>query len=370
MNRTVLDKERLTAEAIDWLSRLNGQKVAHATRGHFIMWLLRSWQHVEAFLSASRVYGELGRVRSYRSRDDLARQSREDAPDSNVVPLRGPAQSRAGIDFGFDEKHRAPHRALKYAVAATIAAAFLAIGTLSYHRWDRAQIIHTDIGEQRSVMLDDGTAVYLNTGTSLSAKLSKADRRIVLTQGEARFTVAKDPGRPFLVSTPQAVVKALGTAFNVRVLEDRTVVTVIEGHVRVVNLRADGSEIASSVTVVEGQSKNSIELFANQQVSVDRNGRIIGEDGPPFDRAVGWTNRRIVFDDEPLSALVAEFNRYSEQPIVIADPKLAQHKIDGSFDTFDRSSLLDFLQRYQGVRVDEENGNLVLRRSVEPLPGR
>jgi transmembrane sensor len=359
MNRSPLDKQRLTGEAIEWLARLNGQKVGNATRGHFILWLMRSYTHVEAFLAAARVYGEVGFVKALPSVQDLAAQGRAEPRNSNVVRLHGTGEPRMDAPH-FEEERRVSHSIIKYAVAATIVVAFIAVGLLTYQHAERPTLVHTHVGEQRSVVLDDGTAVYLNTDTFISASLSSMDRRIELTHGEARFTVAKDPKRPFYVTTPQAVVRAVGTAFNVRIIDQRTVISVIEGHIRVVK-RAGNTDSQESPDVME--------LFANQQVEVSRAGTMVDNGGPPFDRAMGWTQRRIVFHDEPLSVLVTEFNRYSEKPLEIADPELAQHKIDGGFDVFDRASLLDYLRRYQGVRIDEEDGKLLMRRATAPPPG-
>jgi transmembrane sensor len=272
-----------------------------------------------------------------------------------------------------DSRAASRHAVFKYAAAATIVVAFMSIGWLTYHQWDRASVIHTNVGEQRSVVLEDGTTVYLNTDTVVAARISDHERRIRLTHGEARFTVAKDPNRPFFVTTPQAVVKALGTAFNVRIIDERTVVSVIEGHIKVVR-RDDGdavaeSEKSNSLQVKNPNSHSAIELFANGQVSVQDSGSMVDNGGPPFDRAVGWTQRRIIVHDEPLTVLTSEFNRYNEQQLEVADMDLAQQKINGSFDAFDRASFLDFLQRYQGVRIDEEDGKLMMRRATQPRPG-
>jgi transmembrane sensor len=78
---------------------------------------------------------------------------------------------------------------------------------------------------------------------------------------------------------------------------------------------------------------------------------------------VSWTKQHIIFADEPLSVVVAEFNRYSKKPLEIADPDLAQHRIIGGFDAFDRAALLEYLYRYQGVQVEEEDGKLMMRRA-------
>jgi transmembrane sensor len=213
--------------------------------------------------------------------------------------------------------------------------------------------------------------VQLNTNTALTVRLEQTARHIELMRGEALFEVAKDANRPFWVTTPQAVVRAVGTAFNVRIIDGRTVVSVIEGHIRVQN-RAEGSVetvAPAAVSAPEADSSKALDLFANGQVSIGALGQVQKDGGPPFDRAVSWPKHHIVFVDEPLSVLVAEFNRYHKQPLEIADPELAEHRVDGGFDAFDRASLLDYLRRYQGVQIDAEDGKLMMRRAHPVAPG-
>jgi transmembrane sensor len=251
----------------------------------------------------------------------------------------------------------------KFAAAATVAAATGSLFWVGVRAWERHKSLSTRVGEQRSVTLEDGTVVQLNTDTALTVNLEKTVRRIALLRGEARFDVAKDPSRPFIVSTPQAVVRALGTAFNVRIMEARTVVSVIEGHIRMVNRQAGAAESMSHADSKPMESSESLELFANGQASIGDSGHIQNRGGPPFGRAVSWTKQHIIFADEPLSVVVAEFNRYSKKPLEIADPDLAQHRIIGGFDAFDRAALLEYLYRYQGVQVEEEDGKLMMRRA-------
>jgi transmembrane sensor len=373
MNRSALDDERLLAEASEWLARLNGEKVGPTTRSHFIQWLMRSYVNVDAFLDASLILGEISNVKAMPPAAELARAVRDEPRNSNVIHLRPTYDMAQDVTPVELPPLTARRSLLKVAAAATVAAATGSVSWLAYRAWDREMSLSTRIGEQRSVTLEDGTSIQLNTDTALTVRMEKAVRRIVLLRGEARFEVAKDPNRPFLVSTPQAVVRALGTAFNVRIIEARTVVSVIEGRIRVVN-RKDGDAEAAAIasgtaSYPEGvETVDSFELTANGQLSVAASGSVQANGGPPFDRAVSWTKHHIVFVDEPLSVVVAEFNRYSKQPLEIADPALAEHRIDGGFDAFDRAALLEYLNRYQGVQVAEENGRLMMRRAhpVDP----
>jgi transmembrane sensor len=362
MTRSAIDKDRLIGEATEWLARLNGDKVGPTTRSHFIQWLTHSYVNVDAFLTASLVLAEIGFVKAMPSADELARAVHEEPNNSNVIHLR-PTHDELE-DPEASRLRRIPRRSVfKYAAAAGVAGLAGSLGLLAFRSLGGGTSISTAIGEQRSFALEDGSTVHLNTDTALTVRLEKASRHITLTRGEARFEVAKDPNRPFVVTTPQALVRALGTTFNVRILDEHTVVSVIEGHIRVVK-REDGATetlMQSTESRAPASSAAAVDVLTNGQISVAEAGPMQKNGGPPFDRAVGWTQRHIFFDDEPLEVLVAEFNRYNKQPLEIGDPALAQHRIHGSFDAFDRASLLEYLRRYQGVAISEKNGKLIMR---------
>src|SRR5690606_6030511 len=84
----------------------------------------------------------------------------------------------------------------------------------------------TYVGEQRLVQLEDGSQVRLNTNTRIQVSYSRQTRRIDLLQGEAYFDVSKDPQRPFEVIANHSIVRALGTEFNVSLLNSAVAVDV------------------------------------------------------------------------------------------------------------------------------------------------
>lgn len=120
-------------------------------------------------------------------------------------------------------------------VWAAAAAVVLAIG-LSAGAW----LLHsggthyrTQVGEQRDVILPDGSKVTLNTDTALAVRYSDERRYIVLERGEALFVVKHDTGRPFDVAAGDTLTRALGTEFNVDMRSSKVTVSVLEGAVRV-----------------------------------------------------------------------------------------------------------------------------------------
>jgi transmembrane sensor len=263
-------------------------------------------------------------------------------------------------------------------VAAAGAATLLLVvplGWMAVDHYLNPSHIQTAVGEQRSIALADGSLVQLNTNSELRIELKDNERRIVLERGEARFTVAKDPKRPFVVKTPQATVRALGTVFNVQIAAQGTDVAVLEGHVEVATKAQDASRTAESESPAalakrlqdaKGSAKVKPEPNANlreqkvaalhlvlgsgEQAAITPEGKILPDVGPPIERVVGWTDRRLVFREETLATLIAEVNRYHPHPIRIVDPEIAGLRISGTFAAYDLPSLIQYLERYRGVR--------------------
>jgi transmembrane sensor len=92
--------------------------------------------------------------------------------------------------------------------------------------------------------------------------------------------------------------------------------------------------------------------------------------GPSLERVLAWTQRRVDFRDEPLATVIADFNRYSAHPVYIGDRLLARHRVSGSFGVGDVNSLLQFLEQYQGVRIEQnpDGSRLLMRRPDAPAP--
>ncbi|WP_321438429.1 FecR domain-containing protein [uncultured Bacteroides sp.] len=91
-------------------------------------------------------------------------------------------------------------------------------------------------GESKKITLSDGSVVAVNAGSTLIyPKSFSADTRTVFLTGEANFSVAKNPHKPFIVKTKYLDVRALGTKFNVQSYPnaDYTKTRLVEGSVKV-----------------------------------------------------------------------------------------------------------------------------------------
>lgn len=199
------------------------------------------------------------------------------------------------------------------AVAAACGGVWFAFGAGRYS---------TRKGQTQVIALGDGSVITLNTESAISVRYSRRLRAIDLLAGEALFDVAKDPARPFIVNAGLARVRAVGTRFTVRRLEQAPVqVLVQEG---VVEVRA-------------AASKPIVRVSANMRATVAETLPVAAAPVVPAEvgRELSWRQGRLSFEGEPLAQACAEFARYSDTRIVIEDPRLAEEEISGSFQAND-----------------------------------
>lgn len=347
-------RQQIEAEALDWFLHFQEGVADEPSRQTFAEWLLRSPLHIEEYLVVSSSWQQLN-VGSHAelATDALVAQARSHHED-NVVRLPGRLGAPASLtrSSGRQASGRGWLRTL-------VASLVLASGALwlMYFTW-QPNTFQTVIGEQRSFALQDGSVLFLNTNSKVRVAWRSSERHIDLVRGEARFKVAKDPTRPFVVATSTAAVRAIGTLFNVRAEALSTQVAVLEGVVEVTQTQYRSSDaqnpVAPPMTPAAPQSLSRISLGAGERAAVTSLG-IEPDTGPSIEAVSAWTDRHLVFRDQPLSTVVAEFNRYRAQPLVLDDPQLAALKIGGVFDLNDPDSLIAYLDAYETVQIDRRS---------------
>lgn len=179
--------------------------------------------------------------------------------------------------------------------------------------------------------LPDGSVVELKDGSRIVTDFSPSVRRVRLT-GEAHFTVSHDPSRPFVVDAEGVAIRAVGTAFNVRIANDAVEVLVTEGRVRVHPPAADGSV---NRTAAENEDTAVPLIAARQRAIVSRSPasspQVSDVTTAQLADALAWQAPRLQFFETPLVVAVAEFNQRNRTQIVIGDPELRSRLIGGSF---------------------------------------
>jgi transmembrane sensor len=252
------------------------------------------------------------------------------------------------------------------AVAAVLAVAVLGAGSAwmvantglltGYWRFS-AQEFHTDHGQRATFTLPDGSKVTLNTDSQLRTRAADGKRLVYLDKGQAFFRVAKDASHPFVVHAGGRTITALGTAFDVRVDGSRFEVTLVEGKIRV-EAPLPPAPAKSPTAAEPAPVVQATEMAAGSQlVAVDPRGWTVR----PADttRETSWLAGRLMFENETLATVAAEFDRYSEQKITFADPALADVRITGTFRSADVGTFVRALEKYRLARVETESDDAV-----------
>ncbi len=354
----------IAEQAAEWYLRMEEEGDASlAERQQFVAWLKASPAHIEEFMRVRAMHAQLADIdaESLPDADELLHVA-----ESNVVAL-----TSEPID-GELQAAKTARTPMIWAAAASIAAVLFVIGFAAFRvaspPANMDNHFTTALGEQRSVLLSDGSVVELNTQSQLNVYYTDATRLVELVAGEAVFDVADDPTRPFRVDAGSAIVEAVGTRFNVYRQNARTVVTVVEGRVAVSqpqpSANVPGTQGPGAITELP-----IIELAPGNQVAVSAAGTISAPAAVDARKATAWTERRLVFDGDTLANVARELNRYNRQQLTISDPALAQRTISGVFNANDPHTLFVFLEAVGGMRVetDPAGGGWTLYRA-EQLP--
>ena len=327
----------VTEAAGDWVDRLSGDSSSDDRRA-FAEWLLRSPVHVEEFLRVRALRREL---KDALQPDWVAGALAE--ADAHVVEMPGRTAGRQRA-----RRHATPRQRL--AIAASLAVASLLGCVAWFAPWgtpDDPVTVATTVGEQRFMPLSDGSTVTINTDSVVDIRIGATSREIVLQRGEVLLDVAEDPSRPFRVTSGDVTVEAVATRFSVYRRTEDTLVAVVEGRVAI-----DWRPVSQGVTPAELRPNDrSFELGAGQQVALGSVQPIAPTPVDP-EKVTAWTKQRVVFENEPLEAVVAEFNRYNRTNLRLGDPALAQRRITGSFDVNDLDHFIDVLDGLEPIRVE------------------
>jgi transmembrane sensor len=338
---------QILAEATDWLIELSSDEADAEVRQQFDAWLRTSPEHLRAYLELLPVW-EDGASLGSLTPDELLALGRE--PENNLVVLQKSREDQ-GRREGLGNVERVgevprPRRHIGFAVAASILAAAAGLSWLYTQRGTYT----TDIGEQRSLALEDGSTVNLNAHSRLRVRFTNTERDIELLDGQALFQVAKDSARPFVVRTDSTRIRALGTQFDVNRRRRGTIVTVVEGTVAVLSSTSQASPGHAAGTNTTPPSRPDLLLTAGEQVTVS------GASASRTTRAnvataTAWTQRRLVFDASTLGEVVDEFNRYNTRQLVLRDPALESFPITAAFSSPDPTSLVRFLESQPTLAV-------------------
>lgn len=334
------DPELIETEACAWIAQVDGGNMSAGDREALKEWISRSPQHKRAFERMAARFMEM--------RDPF-----------DAVKTQQRRQEKAFIRPFLNVLRPA---VLAAALASFVAAVILVVmepkidapnqGEATYFNTASYQ---SGIGEQKTVTLEDGSTIVLNTNTRVDVGMGEDERSIHLIYGEAIFDVEKDPERPFKVYTEKGVVKAIGTVFSVRVRTVDVEVLVEEGVVEVAPKRDGGSQDRddlASLTITKVVSGKYATFNEIQQT-------VKTVDMKTMDRKLSWRDGVLVFEVDPLSYVVEEVSRYTDVKIVISDPDILNIPVGGNFRVGETKALLDALEKGFGLRVTRVREDLV-----------
>jgi transmembrane sensor len=378
--------------------------VGEADRKAFIEWLKTSPEHIRAYLQVTAHWDDaraLSKV-SAPSIEDLVALAREPT-NAKVIPIGGSRQRDAQAKRESVESVAHNARATRaqspwvrrYILAASVAVAMLGASTLYWFE-NQHGVYATNIGEQRSIRLGDGSTVELNARSKIRVALHAHERDVDLIEGQALFQVAKDHTRPFIVRSGDTNVLAVGTEFDVYKHRGSTTVTVVEGRVAVfpstlptvgagpdlVRIQSEvptskppqsnrrpasskgGTQDEGSGAVVAVHENSDVtaatgEIFlaAGEQLTVSR-AAVERASNADVAAATAWTQKQIVLNSTSLSDVVDEFNRYNTRQLVITDPRIADTKISGEFSSSNPDSLLKGLNALNKFNIRETQSRI------------
>lgn len=334
-------RSQIEEEAAVWVWRMDSDSVSAANRDAFNTWLRRDSRHRRAYEDLTLVWTGLNGLAEAKREEKIATFTRT-TPDSRLGGRnRGWAAAAAAIVLGI-------------AVAAWI------------RMGSELQTLATAVGQQRSVTLADGSVVTLNTNTIVETHLQRSVREIYLRQGEAHFQVAHDSSRPFFVHAGDAVVRAVGTQFEVRLRSDQHVdVVVNEGRVEV-RSEVAGEPKSSAHGAPVAPRSHVHTLAAGQQLSATGNDYfVVPVSTHRLSSVLAWRDGAVVFDGEPLSDAIAEISRYTDARIIVNDPQVAALRVGGRYRTGDVQAFFDALQTAFPVSIRHGSNGAVF---IDPRP--
>jgi transmembrane sensor len=335
-----IENDPVHLAAAEWFVRLQSTEVSLEETLAWQAWLHDNPANAQAFARIEEISHAL-----------------RDVPAPAAAPAAVLARDRYDASIPIAEWK--PRRAQRWPWAALgVAASFLLVA-LVFAFWKtpaETNAFETEIGENRSVTLADGSIIALGGDTRIEVAMSDHVRAIELTRGEALFKVAKDSARPFKVRAGDATIVAVGTEFNVERDSDRAVVSVTEGRV-VVN---PVSGLLPVSLLQEFKPKlRSVRVSAGQQTTAGSAG--IEEPTKMEDPATGWQIGHLAFHLQPLRYVLEDVNRYAHKPIVLETESMGALIITGTVERENIGGWVKSLEHAFDLQATEEADQIVLR---------
>jgi transmembrane sensor len=323
--------------AAEWLV-CSDRGLTPAQQDGFLQWLAASPAHRESFERHRRMWADC---------DALAQWRPEHSAEPNPDLLARPRSSTV----------------LRWWAPVALAAA-AAVAVLVWQSGSSApeQSLAFEATSYRQETLADGSVLDLKSGAHVVVQFTAAERRVLLVQGEALFTVAKNPARPFVVRAGGVDVRAVGTAFNVRIAGPRIELLVTEGTVQVA--RPSGtpagptSPVATVVASLSAGHRTAIPVEPAAAAPVVE--AVSAEETAHW---LEWKPQMLDFESTSLAEVVAVFNRHNRVQLTIGDETLRTLPIVASIRSDNVDGFVRLLEATSGVRAERRDSEIILRRA-------
>ena len=350
------EPKSVQAQASAWLAKLDGDQPSPEDLRAFKQWVNQDAAHIAAFEKVAAAWDELNiltRLPSVLQQRELRQQHQKQKS----------GQGKESIT-------RYPFRYV--ALAATLVLA-LFIGVQQGFQPAQQASYWTAVGEQKTITLPDKSVVQLNTNSRIKFDYQGEVRAIYLYEGEAHFTVAKNPQRPFEVYAGAGRVRAVGTAFSVMLNEmsHDIDVMVTEGVVDVApEISAPSIDFATVKTnpkdniapsTVSKEPVKSRRVEAGSAVVFNQKAvqAIEHVEDAEMQRRLAWQQGLLIFSGEPLEEVVTQISRYTDTKIIIKSEEAKALRIGGQFQVADTKAIFSALEQGFGLKADYVTSSLV-----------
>lgn len=304
--------ETIVDEAIAWLIKLEINTPTTAEKNQFNDWLKRSSVHQLAWQRIKRF-------------------------DDSFTNMPVQALSKA-----FNKLEETRHTNSLDRRQALKLLSLLSIGTTSswlaysYSPWQRLiSDLATAVGEQKSVVLAEGSELVLNTDTAVSTDVNRGFRQVFLHRGEIQLDTQTDfasSQAPWLITSSFGEIKCYGAKIIVRLSEQYARINLLHGEVEVANRSQSKLIKAGTDSVI--LSKQNILQQTNSSVPAD-----------------AWVQGYVASNSLYLGDLLDELARYRIGRIDY-DPTLKNILLSGVFQLLDTDKTLEFLTQIIPIRVE------------------
>lgn len=328
------DSDKMLSEAASWVAQIDSGRLKRADRKALREWASRSPRHIEELRRVAATW-----VGMDATLEAILSQTESGFSWPHLISLS--VKNRPRLVLG----------SLSIGSLTATCAVAIAVNVLYLNpaKLNFSSTYTVAQGDKLQVDLPDKSIMELNSGSIAEVSFDKHSRSVRLLKGEGYFDVESNKDRPFTVLADGNFVKAVGTAFSVRVDDGQTSVLVTEGKVVFQRLENTNANIISPIV-----GANTPLVIAGHAASITNSGgKVASLELEEINKKLSWREGMMVFKGDTLEYVINEVSRYDDIEIVISDPAIRDKTIGGTFPIGKTEFLLTALESSFGVSVDE-----------------